>query len=141
MDKLTLLTKVAIREPNNSVWKKLLGAVTLPFILEQHSGANAGVARHVTASPGWRRAQAERWPHVKTLIIRFVTWMGNLYILSIYVMINKKCAALRMYKCMGGLFGPPKNVCRLQLHKICAALGRTKFVSAVYRQNGNSRPK
>ena len=56
MDKLTLLTKVAIREPNNSVWKKLLGAVTLPFILEQHSGANAGVARHVTASPGWRRA-------------------------------------------------------------------------------------
>ena len=59
----------------------------------------------------------QRWPHVKTLS-ELPFWMGNLYILSIYVMINKKCAALRMYKCMGGPLGPPKNVCSLWLHKI-----------------------
>ena len=31
---------------------------------------------------------------------------------------NRKCAALRLHKYMGGPLGPPKNSCCLWLHKI-----------------------
>ena len=52
-----------------------------------------------------------------------------LYIFSIYTITDNKCAALRMYKCMGGPLGPPKNLCGL--------LAAQNSFLPFYRQNGN----
>ena len=134
--------KFSIWHKNNVLIKiicSIIGSGHAPSHIRTTLWGYAGEARHVRASPGWRRRNAGLM--LRHWLSELPFWRGNLYILSIYVMSNKKCAALRVYKCIGGPLGPPKNVCSLWPHKMCAVLGRTKFVSAVYRQNGSSCPK
>ena len=106
---------------------KFIGSGHAPSHIRTTLWGYAGEVRHVRASPGWRRGGGHIHSNNSGLMLRhwiseLPFWVGNLYILSIYVMINKKCAALRMYKCMGGPLGPPQNVCSLWLHKICARI-------------------
>ena len=53
-----------------------------------------------------------------------------LYIFSIYIITNNKCAVLRMYKCMGGPLGLPMHLCGL--------LAAQNSFLPFYRQNSNS---